>query len=211
MPEETLVLTELTLNALGRDGQIDEKDFLDRVDILCSLGLTVMISTFQEFYKLVHFLNDVTKIKKVGIILGVTTLQKLFESKYYSELKGNILEAFGILFGRDVKMYVYPTHKPDSEELLTLENFELPESQRSLFRYLMDNHKLEDIHGFNRSIMHIQSDKVLAMIKTAEPGWEEMVPENVENIVKDNCLFDYPCSIEELQRAAEKDKARPKS
>lgn len=205
LPEETIVLTELTLNALHADGQIDEKDFLDRVDILCSLGLTVMISTFQEFYKLVNFLNHVTKIKRVGIILGVTTLHKLFEARYYSELKGNILEAFGILFGSQLKMYVYPTRDPETGELMTLQNFDLPEGKQSLFKYLLDNNKLEDIHGANQEIMHIQSDKVLNMIKTAEPGWEEMVPENVENIVKDNCLFDYPCSIEELQRAAAKD------
>lgn len=205
LPEETIVLTELTLNALHADGQIDEKDFLDRVDILCSLGLTVMISTFQEFYKLVNFLNHVTKIKRVGIILGVSTLHKLFEAKYYGELKGNILEAFGILFGSELKMYVYPTRDPETGEMLTLENFELPENKQSLFDYLMDNNKLEDIHGANQEIMHIQSDKVLQMIKTAEPGWEDMVPENVENIVKDNCLFDYPCSIEELQRAAAKE------
>lgn len=200
--EETIVLTELTLSALNSDGSIDEKDFLDRVDILCSLGLTVMISTFKEFYKLVNFLSTVTKIKRIGIILGVSTLSKLFEKGYYKELNGSILEAFGILFGRDLKMYVYPTQDPTTHEVLTSTNFELPEKLKSLYAYLLDNNKIVDIENADETIMHIQSDKVLAMIKAAQDGWEEMVPENVENIIKDNCLFDYPCSIEEQQRLA---------
>lgn len=205
VPEETIVLTELTLNALHADGHIDEKDFLDRVDILCSLGLTVMISTFREFYKLVNFLSTVTKIKKVGIILGISTLHKIFESRFYNELNGNILEAFGYLFGRDVRMYVYPAIEAESGKLLNLKNFELGPEQRSLLQYLLDNNKLEDMEGANLEVMHIQSDKVLSMIKAAEEGWEEMVPENVENIIKDNCLFDYPCSVEDLQRIAERE------
>lgn len=205
VPEQTVVLTELTLNALHADGYIDEKDFLDRVDILCSLGLTVMISTFQEFYKLVIFLSTVTKIRKVGIILGVSTLHKLFDADYYSELNGNILEAFGYLFGRDVKMFVYPTKDPKTDELFTSQNFALPEKLQNLYQYLLDNDKIEDIQGPNTSIMHIQSDKVLSMIKAAEDGWEDMVPENVENIIKDNCLFDYPCSTDELNQIAQRE------
>ena len=34
------VLFEITLSNLKSEGEVDEQDFLDRVDILCSLGFT---------------------------------------------------------------------------------------------------------------------------------------------------------------------------
>ena len=33
-------------------GKIDEKDFMDRAKLLCSMGKTVMISNFKEYYKI---------------------------------------------------------------------------------------------------------------------------------------------------------------
>src|ERR1700760_964844 len=62
------VITELTLQSLkernaDETAEIDEKDFLDRVDILCSLGQTVLISNFHEYYKLVAYLSKITKLK----------------------------------------------------------------------------------------------------------------------------------------------------
>src|SRR5436190_1072486 len=74
-----VMLAELTLNDLSTDGNIDEKDFLYRVDILCSLGQTVMISNYFEYYRLVEYLTKITKGKKIGIILGIFALQKIFE------------------------------------------------------------------------------------------------------------------------------------
>src|SRR3569833_872631 len=60
-----MVVTELTLQSLkerdaGDTAEIDEKDFLERVDILCSLGKTVMISNFHEYYKLVAYISKIT-------------------------------------------------------------------------------------------------------------------------------------------------------
>jgi hypothetical protein len=39
------------------DGEIDERDFMDRAELFCSIGTTVMISNFQEYYKVVYFAN----------------------------------------------------------------------------------------------------------------------------------------------------------
>lgn len=206
--DDTIVISELTLNALNAEGKIDEKDFLDRVDILCSLGQTVMISTFREYYKLVHYFARITKTKRVGIIIGALTMHKLFDNKYYNDLKGNILESFGILFGNNVKMYVYPANKPNTHELLTSKNFKVPQELGYLYKHLQANNKIGDIENVDESVLHIISDKVLAMIKAAEDGWEDMVPENVEDIIKDKCLFDYPCSLEQRQKLVEKEQKR---
>ena len=195
-----VVLTELTLNDLGADGNIDEKDFLHRADVLCSLGQTVLISNYFEYFRLVDYLSKTTKGKKMGIILGIYALQKVFEEKTYGNLRGGLLESFGILFGNNIKLYIYPAWKKDSHELFTLKDFEagLPENTKDLFRYLMKNGKLEDIQDANVSNLHIISDNVLAMIRKGEIGWGKFVPHKVESAIKEHGLFDYPYQKEHV-------------
>ncbi|HNV29838.1 MAG TPA: TonB-dependent receptor [Cyclobacteriaceae bacterium] len=189
-----VVLTELTLNDLSSDGQIDEKDFLHRAEIICSLGQTVLVSNYFEYYRLVEYLSKITKGKKIGLVLGIYALQKVFEEKTYENIRGGILESFASLFGTNVKLYIYPSLRMGSDQLFTLADFEkeLPANLRSLFRYLMDNNKLEDIRNANVSNLHIISDNVLAMIRKGQEGWEKFVPSKVEEAIKENGLFDYP-------------------
>ncbi len=189
-----VVLTELTLNDLSPDGKIDEKDFLYRADIICSLGQTVLVSNYFEYYRLVDYLSRMTKGKKTAIIMGIYALQKVFEEKTYENIRGGILESFASLFGSNVRLYIYPAWKKDSHELFTLKDFEsqLPVNVKNLFRYLMDNNKLEDIEDANVANLHIISDNVLAMIRKGEPGWEKFVPHKVEEAIKEHGLFDYP-------------------
>jgi hypothetical protein len=198
-----VVLTELTLNDLSTDGTIDEKDFLNRADIICSLGQTVLVSNYFEYYRLVDYLSKITKGKKTAIILGVYALQKIFEEKTYENIRGGILESFASLFGNNVKLYIYPALKRDSTELVTLKDFEeqLPANIKSLFRYLMDNNKLEDMKEANVSNLHIISDNVLAMIRKGEPGWEKFVPHKVEEAIKEHGLFDYPSKTEKQRES----------
>ena len=193
-----VVLTELTLNDLSMEGSIDEKDFLYRADIICSLGQTVLISNYFEYYRVAEYLSKITRGKKIGMILGVYALQKIFEEKTYQNLRGGIMESFAALFGNNIKLYIYPAIKRDSDELFTLADFEkeLPQNLKSLFRYLIDNNKLEDIDNANTNNLHIISDNVLAMIRKGEHGWEKYVPHKVEEAIKEHGLFDYPYTTE---------------
>lgn len=191
---KVILLSELTLNDLGPEGNIDEKDFLHRADILCSLGQNVLISNYFEYYRLVDYLSKITKGKKIGITMGIYALQKVFDEKTYENTRGGILECFASLFGSNVKIYVYPAWRKDSRELFTLKDFEeeLPDNLKNLFRYLMDNNKLEDVSDADVDKLHIISDNVLAMIKKGESGWEKFVPHKVEEAIKELGLFDYP-------------------
>jgi len=187
------MLTELTLNDLSPDGNIDEKDFLYRADIICSLGQTVLVSNYFEYYRLVDYLSKISKGRKTGLVMGIYALQKVFDEKTYENTRGGILECFASLFGSNIKLYIYPALRKDGS-LFTLKDFEpeLPANLKSLFRYLMDNNKLEDIHDANVHNLNIISDNVLAMIKKGEPGWEKFVPHKVEEAIKERGLFDYP-------------------
>ena len=186
-------ITELTLSDLSTEGSIDEKDFLYRADIVCSLGQNVLVSNYFEYYRLVDYLSKITKGKKTGLVLGIYALQKIFDEKTYSNLRGGNLECFASLFGSNIKLYIYPALRKDNT-LFTLKDFEkeLPENLKPLFRYLMANNKMQDIEDANISNLNIISDNVLNMIKKGEPGWEKYVPHKVEEAIKEHGLFDYP-------------------
>ena len=189
--ENIMVLTELTLGDLQGDGIIDEQDFLNRVDLLCSLGQNVMISNYPEYYRLVRHLTRLNNDQKIALILGLGNLKNVFDEKYYTGLKGGILEAFGILFGRNVKFYVYPTLKQGSNDMIGLDDFKLPKHQKSLLQYLVDNNKLEAVRNVEAENLHIISDNVLDMIRQQEDGWESMVPHKVASEIKKKGLFKY--------------------
>jgi hypothetical protein len=188
-----VLLSELTLNDLSSEGKVDEKDFLHRADILCSLGQNVLISNYFEYYRLVDYLSKITKGKKIGIIMGIYALQKVFDEKTYENTRGGILECFASLFGSNVKLYIYPALRAD-KSIFTLKDFEseLPSNLKYLFRYLVDNNKMEDVSDADTRKLDIISDNVLAMIRKGEPGWEKFVPHKVEEAIKELGLFDLP-------------------
>jgi hypothetical protein len=52
---------------------------MDRAE-LCSLGQTVMISKFQEYYKVVEYFSNYTKAR-MGLAMGVNNLVDIFDEK----------------------------------------------------------------------------------------------------------------------------------
>ncbi|MGB0869398.1 MAG: TonB-dependent receptor [Flavobacteriales bacterium] len=191
--DKLVVLFEITLNNLKSEGDIDEQDFLDRADILCSLGQTVMISNYQRYYKLLEYFSSFTK-NRMGIILGVPNLTELFDDRYYRNLSGGILEAFGKMFNRDLKMYLYPYLDQETKTLYTTENIDIHPRFRALYNFFVHNHRIIDIEDYDKDILHIFSREVLRKIKNGEDGWEEMIPQFVDNIIKEKCLFGYTCA-----------------
>ncbi|WP_133994686.1 TonB-dependent receptor [Dinghuibacter silviterrae] len=193
--ENTVVVAELTLQALKEKGadenaDIDEKDFLDRVDILCALGQTVLISNFHEYYKLVAYLSKITKLQ-MGVVMGFPNLEYIFSEEHYKDLPGGILESFATLFSRKVKLFIYPTLR--NGVIYNCLRFNPPSHLVDLYRYLIANNKIEDIHHYKESNLQVNTDKVLQMIKQGTEGWEEFVPAEVASIIKERCLFGYAC------------------
>lgn len=181
------LLFEITLSNLKMEGDIDEKDFLDRADILCSLGHSVLISNYKQYYKLIEYFSNYTKAR-MGLIIGVNNLLEIFDDKYYRNLNGGILEAFGILFTRDLKIYLYPYQAEASDELLNSKNIPIHRRLRPLYDYLLKNGKIKDLK-FNASVLQIFSRDILNKIKKKKDGWEEGVPDGVSEIILDKKLF----------------------
>ncbi len=187
--ENTLVIFEITLSNLRSDGEIDERDFMDRAELLCSLGQTVMISNFQEYYKVVEYFSNYTKAR-MGLAMGVNNLVDIFDEKYYRHLSGGILEAFGKLFYRDLKVFLYPM-LDDNGELLNSENLKVHPRMKELYKFFKFNGKVIDIEDFDPSTLEVFSREVLKMISHGKPGWEAMLPAGVSEMIKKHYLFGY--------------------
>ena len=188
--ENIQLLFEITLSNLRAEGEVDERDFLDRVDILCSLGYTVLISNYKKYYKLIEYLSQFTK-SRMGLILGVDNLVEMFEEQYYRNLNGGIMEAFGIIFTRDIRFYLYPYKPNDKAELLNSGNIPIHPRIKGLYNYLHSNGRVKDLE-FNPNVLGIFSREVLKKIKNCEEGnWEDQVPEGVAEIIKEKALFGW--------------------
>src|SRR5690606_30017622 len=186
--ENAIVVFEITLSNLRASGEIDEQDFMDRAELLCSLGHTVLISKFQEYYKLVEYFNNYTKAK-IGLTMGVNNLVDIFDEKYYRHLSGGILEAFGKLFFKDLKVYLYPMKDPDTGQILTSNNVKVHPRMKELYKFFKYNGKVMDIVDYDPDVMHIFSRDVLKKITDGVPGWEKELPEGIAEMIKEKRLF----------------------
>ncbi len=187
--DNTLVVFEITLSNLRSDGEIDERDFMDRAKLLCSLGQTVMISNFQEFYKVVEYFSNYTKAR-MGLAMGVNNLVDIFDEKYYRHLSGGILEAFGKLFYRDLKVFLYPM-LDDNGEIVNSENLKVHPRMKELYKFFKFNGKVVDIDDFDPHTLEVFSREVLKMISNGKKGWEAMLPQGIAELIKRDRLFDY--------------------
>ncbi len=187
--DNTLVVFEITLSNLRSEGEIDERDFMDRAELLCSLGQTVMISNFQEYYKVVEYFSNYTKAR-MGLAMGVNNLIDIFDEKYYRHLSGGILEAFGKLFYRDLKVFLYPM-LGENGEIITSENLKVHPRMKELYKFFKFNGKVIDIVDFNPDNLEVFSREVLKMISNGKSGWESMLPKGIAELIKKDRLFGY--------------------
>jgi hypothetical protein len=186
--DEPVVLMEMTLRNLTSDRIIDPQDFLDRADLLGALGKTVMISNFERFDQVTKFLRKATQTS-IAMVMGVPTLNEVFDEKYYADLPGGILEGFGGLFQGPVRLLVYPTKDTAAGNILTVDSVEVGSHQRKLFEWLCENGSIEPIRDYDEKQLHISPAEVLRLLKAGDPGWREMVPAPVADLIEHRGLF----------------------
>jgi len=186
--DEPLVLAEITLNNLIDGESIDTTDYLHRVDLLCALGMNVLISNYGEYYRLAQYLFRYTTAP-IALAMGVLTLRELFDEKYYEHLPGGILESFGRLFKHDLCLYVSPALDPHSGKVLGLQDIAVSPGQQHLFRYLLDKHYLRPLDSINHDYLQIYSHEVLDKIRQHDNHWQRQVPAQVARLIEYRELF----------------------
>jgi hypothetical protein len=187
--DNTIVIFEITLSNLKSTGDIEDSDYLDRAKLLCSMGHMVMISNFSEYYKLVKYLTSYTK-KQLGLTMGVSNLVEIFDEKYYTDLKGGILEAFGNIFKNNMKIYLYPLFDKKNNKIVNSSNLKLEDNMKEFYKYFKVNEKIVDLN-YTEEYLDIFSKDILKQIKENKVGWEEKLPKGVSDMIKKKKLFGY--------------------
>jgi hypothetical protein len=186
-PDKTFFLTEITLDNLRADGELNERDFMDRAEILCALGQTVVLSNCLQHKKLIAYFSEY-KVPRIGLAMGARKLQNII-GETYRQHSDNLLGAFGAIFLHNVRFYIYPARPEGQDALLNSTSIEVPPAIRFLYDHLLANRNITDIAAFDPDILHIYHKTVLNMIQRGAAGWEEMVPEDVARIVRERGLF----------------------
>ncbi len=187
---EVVTLLEMTLRNLSESGSIDHRDFLERVDILGTLGYPVLISNFGEFHRLSGYLFRHTKAM-IGVVMGVPTLRLVFDEQYYSDLAGGILESFGRLFKNDLKLFVYPEMDRKTGAIISGTNMRVPPHLRHLHAYLSENRLIESVRDYDERCLPIFSREVLLKLQSGDDSWVECVPEQAAKLIQERGLLGY--------------------
>ena len=188
--DKTVVIFEITLSNLMAQGEIDEQDFMDRAQLLCSLGHIVMISDFQEYYRLVDYFAAYTK-KQMALSIGVNNFIEIFKEDYYSDLSGGILEAFGKMFYNNLKVYLYPAKNPESDTVINSNNLRLHPRMKDFYKFFKYNGKIVDVFDYEEEYLRIFSRDILAQIKEGKSGWENQLPEGISEMIIKNQMFGH--------------------
>lgn len=187
--KNTLSIFEITLsNLLSGKNDVNEQDFLDRAELLCSSGKTVLLTNFQEYYKLSDYFSKYST-KKTVLTMGVDNLIKVFDEKYYTSLTGGVMEAFGKLFKKEIEIYLYPMQK--EEKLINSNNLKVSDNMKNLYNFFKDNNKIKDIVDYDKKLLNIFSQQVLLEIQNKKSGWENKLPKTISKLIKEKKLFGY--------------------
>lgn len=186
----TEVIFEITLSNLRAEGEIDEKDFMDRAKLLCTLGHTVMISNFKEYYRLIDYFSKYTK-EQIGLTMGVNNFVDIFDEQYYQDLSGGILEAFGKMFYNNLKVYLYPMIHENTGEIVTSNNLKLHPRMKDFYKFFKYNGKIVDIFDYEHNYLSIFSREILRKIKQNKEGWDDQLPNGIAALIRKEKMFGY--------------------
>jgi nicotinic acid mononucleotide adenylyltransferase len=77
----------------------------------------------------------------------------------------------------------------NNDFLITAHNLQVKNHLRNLYQYLLENHCVEPVMGFDSACLDIFSRDVLAKIQSGDTSWEAMVPPAVAEIIKKRQLW----------------------
>jgi hypothetical protein len=185
------LMMEMTMDYLKGDGDvIDERDFLDRADMLAALGYRVLLSDCANHEMLINYLSDY-KIANLGLVIGARELQKIIVDKYEQNQDGRLLVAFGELFSQNIRIYTYPTLLDDGSTVMNADSLDVPEGIKFLYQYLVTSKQIVPVNKYNRDILHIYPMDVLDQIQRGQSGWEANVPPALAQLIKEKGLFGH--------------------
>jgi hypothetical protein len=183
------VLLEITMNSLTFEGgDVNNEDFLNRVDTLAALGQEVLVSNFKLFYQMKAFLRQCTS-EAIGIVIGTSLLSKMFDENFYQELPGGILEGMSRLFDDKTRVFAFPTK--DNKTCATASLYAPSPKLNHLYKHFIENQLIIDALDCESVPTEVHSSDVRKWLETRNPEWKKHVPEKARKIIEERQLFGY--------------------
>ena len=124
-------------------------------------------------------------------MIGVRELEQIIKEKFYNNQDGRLLVAFGELFNRNIKVYVYPAYLEKGGPLITAKTLIVPDGIHFLYKHLIDAQQIEPIDGYDEGLLKIMPWNVLHAIESNDDSWENAVPEELVSLIKEKSLFKF--------------------
>lgn len=185
--DKARLVAEITLENLIVDGAVDELDFLMRTKMLNGLNQRVIISNCNNHQNLINYLSDY-KIKNLGLVIGARELNFIIHEKYQLNQDGRLLVAFGELFNKNIIIYVYPAFD-DEGNFLTADTLPVPQGIHFLYKHLLDCKQIIPVHNYDKELLTIQPSVVINDLLSGEADWEDKLPQEVIDVIKENNYF----------------------
>ena len=173
-PGEMREIMEITMNNLRDRGSAEDSDFLARVDLISAVGKMVLVSDIGAFHALGEYLAE-RRVEATALVLGVPLFRELFNESHYKSLGGGVLEAFGRLFTRGVRLYVYPTRDVIAGGVVTAETLKVAPHLSHLLEHLRVNGLVLGLACDTATLRTYSSEEVRARICSGDPSWRELV------------------------------------
>lgn len=186
--EDILTVAELTMAEVGQESESSDQDFLSRVDLLSSLGHSVLVSDYYRFFSLRSWLRTHTK-EPFAITLSVRDIQNLLNPGYYRDLEGGLLEGMGRLFPDNTHVFVYPSIMEG--RYVSLKDIHVGEKQESLLNYLTSNQLLVDCPEVNRDNLTISSHNIHQLMSEGKDGWQQWVDPGIVEQIEQKHMFSF--------------------
>jgi hypothetical protein len=104
--QEPLTLMELSVNNMREDANVEDAEYLRRLQGMTTSGQWTLLTRLKQSYSLTDYLRRYSQ-KPLRFSMGTSALALLFSEAYYDNLPGGLLEATGKLFANNVRIYVH--------------------------------------------------------------------------------------------------------
>lgn len=186
---DALVMAEISMSTLKTGGDSSDEEFLNRADLINSLGYNVLVTDFVRTFSLRSWIRQYTQ-RSIGLVVKATDCNFLFDESFYEGLEGGILEAMGKLFADDTHMFIYPAIDNDNQRT-DLYNLQVPAQHKHLLEFLVANGKMVASEGCTEENLHFSARKLLSSIGKGRGEWEEQLPELVRDLIIERKLLGY--------------------
>lgn len=187
---DLMILCEITLDTLAETGELSETDFLERAMALNHMGLKVVLTKGGGQQNLIRYL-EVFKVPKIGVALTAGFTANYFDEIIEKYRGGKLLLGLTGLFTGSVRVYVYPSRIPVTNELMNARGIRIDPEMTYLYEHLLVTRQIVDIEEYDKNVLKISARKVLKMIGNNDSGWEKYVPEKISQLIKQKKLFGF--------------------